>query len=274
MQHNDLVRLKHIRDAAREALTFAAEETRETLARHRPMLLALVKEIEIIGEAVSRLSTEFRGQHPQIPWRDIIDMRNHLIHAYFNIDVDLVWGTIRDDLPSLLALVEPIIPQMELTNHFNALRSDSMAARLSAQHALADAGTPAIDKLLALLRDLSAPDEARWRAAMALGALAAHLPDDPRPADALVETFRRDPVIEVRDLITWTLGEARLPRLFEPLQEAYNALEDTDLIAYNSALAMARIDRPRALALFQADVNSPHEQVYRVALSALATLDS
>jgi HEAT repeat protein len=154
------------------------------------------------------------------------------------------------------------------------LRTGSTAARLSAQSALTDAGAPAVDGLLSLLRDTTAPDEARWRAALALGALAALLPDDPRPADGLIETFRSDPVMEVRDCITWTLGEAGLPRLFEPLREAYNDHEDKDLIAYNAALAMARIDRPRALALFQAGTQSPHERVYRVALSTLAALNS
>jgi len=162
----------------------------------------------------------------------------------------------------------------KLQEVIDSLRSGDMAARLNAQAALIESGAPAVDGLLALLRDQAAPDEARWRAAMALAALAARLPDDPRPADALVETFRRDPVMEVRDLITWTLGETGLTRLFEPLHQAYSALEDTDLIAYNAALAMARLDRARALSIFETDISSQHEIIYRVALSALAALNS
>ena len=60
---------------------------------------ALVKDIEIIGEAASRVSQDFRATHPQLPWADIVGMRNRLIHAYFDINLDRVWDTIKKDLP-------------------------------------------------------------------------------------------------------------------------------------------------------------------------------
>ena len=74
------------------------------------LVLALVKCIEIIGEAAANLSPETKALHPGIPWRTIIAMRNHLIHAYFNIDLDRVWGTVVADVPVLIDQVEPLVP--------------------------------------------------------------------------------------------------------------------------------------------------------------------
>jgi uncharacterized protein with HEPN domain len=74
------------------------------------LVLALVKDIEIIGEAASKVSQECQNEHPQIPWHAIIGMRNHLIHAYFNIDLDQVWSTIQGDLHPLIAQLKAVIP--------------------------------------------------------------------------------------------------------------------------------------------------------------------
>jgi len=99
MNTDDRVRLQHMLDAAREAETFLAHQPREALDADRKLVLALVKDIEIIGEAASRISTETRQKTPCIPWAQIVGMRNRLIHAYFDIDVDTVWKTVKDDLP-------------------------------------------------------------------------------------------------------------------------------------------------------------------------------
>jgi uncharacterized protein with HEPN domain len=76
------------------------------------LVLALVKEIEIIGEAASRLSLETRQQIPALPWTDIILMRNRLIHAYFDVDLDIVWKTFTDDLPPLIQELEKHLPHI------------------------------------------------------------------------------------------------------------------------------------------------------------------
>ena len=70
------------------------------------MLLALVKDVEIIGEAASRVSAETRMEWPDIPWLDIVAMRHRLTHGYFDIDPDIVWSTVTDDLPPLIAQLE------------------------------------------------------------------------------------------------------------------------------------------------------------------------
>jgi uncharacterized protein with HEPN domain len=66
------------------------------------LLLSLVKCIEIVGEAASRASPEMREALPELPWPDIVGMRNRLIHAYFDVDHDRVWDTVHQDLPGLI----------------------------------------------------------------------------------------------------------------------------------------------------------------------------
>jgi uncharacterized protein with HEPN domain len=114
MNNEDFVRFRHMLDAAREAQGFVLEYGRAALDTNRMLVLAVVKDVEIIGEAASKISEESRKQYPQIPWRDIIDMRNHLIHAYFKIDINQVWSTIQEDLPPLIADLEKIIQDEKL----------------------------------------------------------------------------------------------------------------------------------------------------------------
>jgi uncharacterized protein with HEPN domain len=110
MQENDLVRLRHMLDAGREALSYTAGRQRADLEHDRMLVHALVHCIEIIGEAASRTSAECRAEIATIPWTDIVGMRNRLIHAYFDINLDLVWDTVQDDLPPLIAELEKIVP--------------------------------------------------------------------------------------------------------------------------------------------------------------------
>jgi len=95
-------------DAAREAESFSQNKTRNSLDTDRKLVLALVKCIEIIGEAAAQISNQSREALPQIPWADIIGMRNRLIHAYFDINLDILWKTVVEDLPPLVAELEKI----------------------------------------------------------------------------------------------------------------------------------------------------------------------
>jgi uncharacterized protein with HEPN domain len=97
-------------DAAREAVAFVHDETRESLDSDRKLALALVKAVEIIGEAASQITPECQQAYPQIAWPQIIAMRNRLIHAYFDINLDVVWSTVRDDLPPLIVELEQLVP--------------------------------------------------------------------------------------------------------------------------------------------------------------------
>lgn len=74
---------------------------------------AVVSQLTLIGEAVRRLSTEFCDSQPQLPWRQIAGMRDRLIHAYDKINWSLVWKTAKQDVPRLLAVLEPLVPPEE-----------------------------------------------------------------------------------------------------------------------------------------------------------------
>ncbi len=71
--------------------------------------LSLVRLLEIVGEAASGISEELKQSHPDIPWHQMTAMRNRLIHGYFDINLDVVWRTIQDDLPPLIEKIDPLI---------------------------------------------------------------------------------------------------------------------------------------------------------------------
>ncbi len=96
-------------DAAREALIFAKGRGRVDLDRDRMLVMAVLKEVEIIGEAAAKVSEETRAAHPEVPWPKIMGMRHRLVHVYFDVDLDRVWDTIERDLPALIRLIEPLI---------------------------------------------------------------------------------------------------------------------------------------------------------------------
>ena len=110
----DKVRLQHMVDAANEALSFIAQKSRTELTTDRTLALALVKSIEILGEAASKVSRELRSQSPEIPWADIIAMRNRLIHTYFDVNLDIVWQTVTVELPSLVDQIEKLLATSEV----------------------------------------------------------------------------------------------------------------------------------------------------------------
>ena len=110
---DDLTRLKHIRDSAAEALSFVNNRTREDLDHDRMLSLALVRLIEIMGEAANHVSESCQAKYFQIPWRQIIGMRNRMIHAYFDVDLDIVWQVITQDLGSLLSEIKKAIKDLE-----------------------------------------------------------------------------------------------------------------------------------------------------------------
>ena len=112
MQH-DLVRVRHMLAATKEAMEFAAGKTRMDLEKDRLHMLAIIKSIEIIGEAASKVTGKFKSENQNIPWDDIINMRHRLIHAYFDVNLDIIWQTVKTDLPDLIKALEEIAPPEE-----------------------------------------------------------------------------------------------------------------------------------------------------------------
>lgn len=106
MNKDDAIRLRHMLDSAREAIAFTQGLHRIDLNADRKLELALVKDVEIIGEAAFQISQTTRDSLPSIPWDDIIGMRHRLVHAYFDINLDILWQTIQNDLPPLVAELE------------------------------------------------------------------------------------------------------------------------------------------------------------------------
>jgi uncharacterized protein with HEPN domain len=82
---------------------------RAELDGDRKLALSLVKEVEIIGEAAVGVTDAARAELPQIPWLDMIGMRHRLVHAYFDINLDVLWKTVQEDLPPLVASLEDIL---------------------------------------------------------------------------------------------------------------------------------------------------------------------
>lgn len=96
-------------EAAREGMGFVRSRTQADLATDAQLRFALVRALEIIGEAASRIDPEFRRTQPEIPWQPIIGARNRLVHAYFDIDHDIVWATATHALPKLVPMLEVLL---------------------------------------------------------------------------------------------------------------------------------------------------------------------
>lgn len=98
----DEVRLRHIRNAAETAERFIEGRQRADLDDDEMLRLALTKLVEIVGEAAKRVGAEARSRYPAARWADAARMRDRLVHHYFDIDLDVLWATVTEDLPSLL----------------------------------------------------------------------------------------------------------------------------------------------------------------------------
>jgi uncharacterized protein with HEPN domain len=108
-QHNDMIRLRHVLDHAKEALDLIAGKDRTELKHNRVLELALIRLVEIVGEASAKVSSESQAKYPLIPWPQVIGMRNRLIHGYDSVDLDVLWDTIEVDLPPLIAELGKIL---------------------------------------------------------------------------------------------------------------------------------------------------------------------
>ncbi len=112
-RHDSTVALRHMLDHSREAVAMLDLRSRADLDRDRQLNLALVRLLEVVGESASRVATDAREGYPQIPWYQIIGLRNRLIHGYDSVDFDVLWQIVRNDLPSLIATLEEIVPRAE-----------------------------------------------------------------------------------------------------------------------------------------------------------------
>jgi uncharacterized protein with HEPN domain len=105
-RHEGDIRFRHMLDHAREAVAMANGRTRGELNTDRQLNLSLVRLLEIVGEAASRVPAEQRVRHPDIPWPEIVGLRNRLIHGYDSVDLDILWQIVSDDLQPLIGALE------------------------------------------------------------------------------------------------------------------------------------------------------------------------
>jgi uncharacterized protein with HEPN domain len=114
---SDRVRLLHMRDACRRALEITQNKDLRSLAPEEETSLALVRLLEILGEAARGISEEFKRLHPEIPWREIVATRNLLIHEYFGVDMEVVAAILEQDLPPLLEQLEALLATLDRPEH-------------------------------------------------------------------------------------------------------------------------------------------------------------
>jgi len=105
MIKNDRVYLDHILEAIDKIQNFTNDISRFDFDRNVMIQDAVIRNVEIIGEATKKISKSLRQSHQEIPWNEIAGMRDKLIHDYFDVDIDVVWKTIEVDLPLLKEMV-------------------------------------------------------------------------------------------------------------------------------------------------------------------------
>ena len=108
----DIDRLRHIEECINHVMDFLKEKTFEEMKADLMCYHAVVYNIMVIGEAANLLTKDFREEHPEIPWRDIVDMRNALVHGYITTNATLIWDTYTNDLPLLKKQIAQFIEEL------------------------------------------------------------------------------------------------------------------------------------------------------------------
>ncbi len=109
MNERDKLRLQHILDAAERVSTYLAGTERQGFMANQMLQDAVIRNLEIIGEACVNLTPDFRDAHAAVPWLKASGIRNRLVHGYFDVDLNVVWQTAREALPQFVAQVRAIL---------------------------------------------------------------------------------------------------------------------------------------------------------------------
>lgn len=109
MNERDELRLRHILDAAERVAGYLSGVSRDTYLANRMLQDAVVRNLEIIGEACVNLTTEFRHAHAEVPWQKASGIRNRLVHGYFDVDLGVVWQSAVDSVPPFAEQIRSIL---------------------------------------------------------------------------------------------------------------------------------------------------------------------
>ena len=109
MQRDDSVYLKHVRDAILKVQSYTQKISAASFKKDTLVQDAVIRQIEIIGEATKRVSEKIRSDNNEVPWDDITGMRDKLIHDYFGVDIEKVWLTVQNDIPVLKKQINRIL---------------------------------------------------------------------------------------------------------------------------------------------------------------------
>ena len=95
-------------EAAQRAVSYTHQKNCQEFMQNTQLQDAVIRNIEIIGEAAKKVSDDFQSRYPDVPWKTISAMRNRLIHDYFGVNLDIVWEVVQSDLPSLIKALQSI----------------------------------------------------------------------------------------------------------------------------------------------------------------------
>lgn len=113
--------LRHMLDAAERIENYTDDITKGEFKEDDLLQDGVIRQFEILGEASKRVPDDVKEEHPEVPWSDIAGMRDKLIHGYFSVDIDVVWKTVRKDLPPLRAELESIVDELYRIRHSPSL---------------------------------------------------------------------------------------------------------------------------------------------------------
>jgi uncharacterized protein with HEPN domain len=113
MMKDDSIYLRHIIDAFTQVDHYMDGISHEEFFSNKLLQDGVIRQLEVMGEAARNLSDDFRNEHPQIPWSQMIGLRNRMTHAYFNVNLQIIWEIVRGDLPDLKRKIQCILDNIK-----------------------------------------------------------------------------------------------------------------------------------------------------------------